>query len=1002
MALPFIFGGLATALMADLDANFAALGVLTPIPCSVAGTSTASAIVVTPAANAPAITQYNTYQTYAFAVVNNNPGSVTLAVGGLGPLTCFKDTNNGPVVLSGNELRPGNLVLATYDPALNVGNGGFHIALISTGSSQSNVNPSLVYAGPASGGAALPTFRTLVGGDLPTPMTTALGGVQAVNAVSHQWISAISTAGVPQLSQPATSDISGAGTAITKNISSSNLTTVAAISGPITVGHMAVFTDTSGTIQDGGSPTGAGTVTSVGISMPAIFNVSGSPVTTSGTLTVALANQNANQIMAGPASGSAAAPTFRSLSGADLPLPSATTLGGVQSITQTSHQWVSYISTNGAPVQTQPATGDISGAGTAITKNVSSNNLTVVASVAGPFVAGHIATYADNSGTVQDGGVVPASITGVQAGPGITTSITGTSGSSPTTGALPWNPASVGPWNPSNPPSNLVTYNLSTDGSNGDYNIQASGHPILLVFPASNTSVRKTSISITSASGVMAIGGSLIMNASVNGGTPHSVPYGGRACIELLNCTGVAYFEGLFLDPSGKGTNSGTVAGLQVDVDAFQCGSGLVSNGLTVYLQNCHIHHVYGQVSYGGTHPHGDCIQGYTQDVNGGASPYAAGYTIHNCSFYTEYQGIFSDDGNAGVICTVPFRLSNFNVEAMDDVYATTSYMMWLDDGQNSTPADWSPNSYIGPNVYVRGHSGQPLLGNNPASGSGGTIWMTGGSLDGGGNAIYTINSNNQGVYASSASTPMVNVGLGTSQAIFHSGHPSTGDFCIVQNPNNGANAATGDGCGFNYVSPGYGNGGGGGTTTSGVYIALAQIAGQTVLANTSTATSTPIPTTVTAILDSVFTTTQGSILYRGASAWAALAPSTAGSSLQTGGTGANPAWAFNPSSTMALQSEVVGALANQTLTVSYSAPYAFNINSADMNLSSGSCSANVEIAGVSVTGLNAIAVTSTNSHTAATALNAVATGSSVTIIITNVTGSPQNYVYSLNCTRTS
>jgi len=62
-----------------------------------------------------------------------------------------------------------------------------------------------------------------------------------------------------------------------------------------------------------------GTVTSVGLSLPAIFNVSGSPVTGSGTLTGALATQNANLVLAGPSSGSAAAPTFRSLVAADIP-----------------------------------------------------------------------------------------------------------------------------------------------------------------------------------------------------------------------------------------------------------------------------------------------------------------------------------------------------------------------------------------------------------------------------------------------------------------------------------------------------------------------------------------------------------------------------------------------------------------------------------------------------------------------------------------------------------
>lgn len=60
-------------------------------------------------------------------------------------------------------------------------------------------------------------------------------------------------------------------------------------------------------------------VTSVGLSLPNIFTVSGSPVTTTGTLTAALANQNANIVFAGPSSGAAAGPSFRSLVVDDIP-----------------------------------------------------------------------------------------------------------------------------------------------------------------------------------------------------------------------------------------------------------------------------------------------------------------------------------------------------------------------------------------------------------------------------------------------------------------------------------------------------------------------------------------------------------------------------------------------------------------------------------------------------------------------------------------------------------
>lgn len=69
-----------------------------------------------------------------------------------------------------------------------------------------------------------------------------------------------------------------------------------------------------------------GTVTSVALTAPAEFTVSGSPVTTSGTLAFTKANQSANQVWAGPTSGAAAAPGFRALDVRDLPVGSIITL----------------------------------------------------------------------------------------------------------------------------------------------------------------------------------------------------------------------------------------------------------------------------------------------------------------------------------------------------------------------------------------------------------------------------------------------------------------------------------------------------------------------------------------------------------------------------------------------------------------------------------------------------------------------------------------------------
>ena len=71
---------------------------------------------------------------------------------------------------------------------------------------------------------------------------------------------------------------------------------------------------------------GAGTVTSVALSLPNIFTVGGSPVTSTGTLSATLATQQANAVFAGPGTGANASPTFRALVAADIPDLSATYL----------------------------------------------------------------------------------------------------------------------------------------------------------------------------------------------------------------------------------------------------------------------------------------------------------------------------------------------------------------------------------------------------------------------------------------------------------------------------------------------------------------------------------------------------------------------------------------------------------------------------------------------------------------------------------------------------
>lgn len=88
------------------------------------------------------------------------------------------------------------------------------------------------------------------------------------------------------------------------------------------VASMFRFNSTDGVVEfyNGTTWIQSTAVTSVGLAAPSIFNVTGSPVTTTGTLTLNLATQTAHSVWAGPTSGGDATPTFRSLVFDDLPI----------------------------------------------------------------------------------------------------------------------------------------------------------------------------------------------------------------------------------------------------------------------------------------------------------------------------------------------------------------------------------------------------------------------------------------------------------------------------------------------------------------------------------------------------------------------------------------------------------------------------------------------------------------------------------------------------------
>jgi hypothetical protein len=146
-----------------------------------------------------------------------------------------------------------------------------------------------VLASP-NGTSGTPGFRALVSGDMPLPGPSSLGAVNSHAAVTHQFITQIGTDGAIAAAQPAFTDVSGTATIAQGGTGQTSANAALNALLPSQTGNAGKGLFTDGTNATWTPVSGSGTVTSVALTAPSEFAVTGSPVTASGTLALAWAN----------------------------------------------------------------------------------------------------------------------------------------------------------------------------------------------------------------------------------------------------------------------------------------------------------------------------------------------------------------------------------------------------------------------------------------------------------------------------------------------------------------------------------------------------------------------------------------------------------------------------------------------------------------------------------------------------------------------------------------
>lgn len=272
--------------------------------------------------------------------INTANGFAGSSSGGATPALTISTTitgilqGNGTAISAASTTGSGAVVLAT-SPTLVTPNLGTPSAIVLT-------NSSGVLPVGVTGGSGLSIATTQLTGTLQAAQFPALTGDVTTSAGSFATsLVATSNATLTTLSALTTaSSLSSVGTITSGTWSGTAISAIHGGTGQTTyttgdtlyassstalsklgIGSTGQVLTVSGGLPVWATPATSGTVTSVAFadaSTTPIYSISGSPVTSSGTLTQTLTTQSANTVFAGPTTGSAAQPTFRPLVVEDL------------------------------------------------------------------------------------------------------------------------------------------------------------------------------------------------------------------------------------------------------------------------------------------------------------------------------------------------------------------------------------------------------------------------------------------------------------------------------------------------------------------------------------------------------------------------------------------------------------------------------------------------------------------------------------------------------------